>query len=51
MYLMAQGQAQGQISLSLRSITDASQQEAPEDTWRGGVNIVRFGVGTLATPR
>ena len=49
--LMAQGQAQGQISLSLRSITDASQQEAPEDTRRGGVNIVRFGVGTLATPR
>lgn len=50
--LLAQGQAQGQLSLSLRSISDASQKDdATEDTRRGGVNIVRFGVGTLATPR
>jgi pilus assembly protein CpaB len=50
--LLAQGQSQGQLSLSLRSITDASQKiEAIEDTRRGGVNIVRFGVGTMTTPR
>lgn len=50
--LLAQGQAQGQLSLSLRSITDALQKDdATEDTRRGGVNIVRFGVGTMATPR
>ena len=50
--LLAQGQSQGQLSLSLRSVTDASQKnEATEDTRRGGVNIVRFGVGTMTTPR
>jgi pilus assembly protein CpaB len=50
--LLVQGQAQGQLSLALRSVTDASQkEESTEDTRRGGVNIVRFGVGTLATPR
>ena len=42
----------GALSLSLRSITDASQQNEPtEDTKRTGVNIVRFGVGTMTTPR
>ena len=42
----------GTISLSLRSITDASQQTEPtDDTKRTGVNIVRFGVGTMTTPR
>ncbi|MDO9412949.1 MAG: Flp pilus assembly protein CpaB [Pseudolabrys sp.] len=50
--LLAQGQSQGQLSLSLRSVTDASQKpDATEDTRRGGVNIVRFGVGTVTTPR
>lgn len=50
--LLSQGQSQGQISLSLRSITDASQKpDTTEDTRRGGVNIVRFGVGTMTTPR
>jgi pilus assembly protein CpaB len=49
--LLAQGQSQGQLSLSLRSITDASQKTDTEDTRRGGVNIVRFGVGTMTTPR
>ncbi len=50
--LLSQGQSQGQISLSLRSITDASQKpDTTEDTRRGGVNIVRFGVGTITTPR
>jgi pilus assembly protein CpaB len=42
----------GTLSLSLRSITDANEKNAPtEDTRRGGVNIVRFGVGTVTTPR
>ena len=42
----------GMLSLSLRSITDASQQtESTDDTKRTGVNIVRFGVGTMTTPR
>jgi pilus assembly protein CpaB len=50
--LLAQGQSQGQLSLSLRSVTDASQKvDSIEDTRRGGVNIVRFGVGTMTTPR
>jgi Flp pilus assembly protein CpaB len=45
-------QQMGTMSLALRSITDASQKtEAVEDTRRGGVNIVRFGVGTMTTPR
>lgn len=41
----------GLLSLSLRSITDASDSAPAEDTRRGGVNIVRFGVGTMTTPR
>ena len=41
----------GSLSLSLRSITDASDKAPVEDTRRGGVNIVRFGVGTVTTPR
>jgi pilus assembly protein CpaB len=50
--LLVQGQTQGQLSLTLRSVTDAAQKDdSTEDTRRGGVNIVRFGVGTLATPR
>lgn len=50
--LLVQGQTQGQLSLTLRSVTDASQKDdSTEDTRRGGVNIVRFGIGTLATPR
>ncbi|MDO8876472.1 MAG: Flp pilus assembly protein CpaB [Pseudolabrys sp.] len=41
----------GTLSLSLRSITDASESAPTKDTRRGGVNIVRFGVGTVTTPR
>ncbi len=41
----------GTLSLALRSITDASKDEAPPETTRTGVNIVRFGVGTMTTPR
>ena len=49
---LTMSQQMGTRSLALRSITDASQKtEAVEDTRRGGVNIVRFGVGTMTTPR
>jgi len=45
----------GTLSLSLRSITDAKQGAAPTDTdktgGRNAVNVVRFGVGTMTTPR
>ena len=42
----------GTLSLALRSVTDASQKDEPaEETKRSGINIVRFGVGTMTTPR
>jgi pilus assembly protein CpaB len=45
----------GSLSLALRSITDAQQDAAPTDTdkpsGRGAVNVVRFGIGTMTTPR
>jgi pilus assembly protein CpaB len=46
----------GSLSLALRSITDASHDDAPTDDDKAGgrrnsVNIVRFGVGTMTTPR
>ncbi len=42
----------GTLSLALRSITDASQKTVPVDeARRAGINIVRFGVGTMSTPR
>jgi pilus assembly protein CpaB len=44
-------QQSGALSLALRSITDASKTEAPPEKNRTGVNIVRFGVGTMTTPR
>jgi pilus assembly protein CpaB len=49
----AQAQQGGTISLALRSITDAAKTEAaPEKARTGtGVNIVRFGVGTMTTPK
>jgi pilus assembly protein CpaB len=44
----------GTLSLALRSITDA-QDAAPTDSDKSGgrnsVNVVRFGVGTMTTPR
>ena len=48
---LTMSQQMGSLSLSLRSITDASDSAPVEDTRRGGVNIVRFGVGTVTTPR
>jgi pilus assembly protein CpaB len=41
----------GTLSLALRSITDASRDDKPVETRRNGVNIVRFGVSTMTTPR
>ncbi|HEX5210753.1 MAG TPA: Flp pilus assembly protein CpaB [Pseudolabrys sp.] len=53
--VLAVSQQLGTLSLALRSITDASP-DAPktEDTRggrRNGVNVVRFGVGTMTTPK
>jgi len=48
----AQGTQGGTISLALRSITDASKNEEPEKAKKNaGINIVRFGVGTVTTPK
>jgi pilus assembly protein CpaB len=41
----------GALSLALRSITDASKTDAPAESRRTGINIVRFGVSTTTTPR
>lgn len=48
---LALAQQVGQLSLALRSITDASVKDAPVEKKKTGVNIVRFGVGTMTTPR
>jgi pilus assembly protein CpaB len=53
--VLAVSQQLGTLSLALRSIADASH-DAPktEDTLGGrrrGVNVVRFGVGTMMTPK
>jgi pilus assembly protein CpaB len=49
---LALSQKRGTVSLALRSITDAEKQDAPvEDQRNTGVNIVRFGVSTVSTPR
>ena len=52
---LAVSQQLGTLSLALRSITDAAS-DAPEsedkmDKHRTGVNIVRFGVGTMTAPK
>jgi pilus assembly protein CpaB len=45
----------GSLSLSLRSVTDASQKDAPADEENSGkrnaVNVIRFGVSTTTTPK
>ena len=53
---LALSQQMGSLSLALRSITDASGDNTPSDNDQSGgrrntVNIVRFGVGTMTTPR
>lgn len=45
-------QKRGSLSLALRSITDAEKQDGPVEAPRNnGINIVRFGVSTVSTPR
>lgn len=41
----------GTLSLALRSIVDASEKGKPVENRNTGVNIVRFGVSTVSTPR
>jgi len=52
---LALSQQVGTLSLALRSITDAQQDAAPTNTdktdGRNTVNVVRFGIGTMTTPR
>ena len=52
---LALSQQLGTLALALRSITDASrnepQSEAKLGGRRAGVNVVRFGVGTMTTPK
>jgi pilus assembly protein CpaB len=52
---LALSQQLGSLSLALRSITDATHDEPQTDekpgNRRNGVNIVRFGVGTMTTPK
>jgi pilus assembly protein CpaB len=48
---LALAQRIGTLALALRSIADASKNDKPETDdagTRGGVNVVRFGVGTTA---
>jgi pilus assembly protein CpaB len=52
---LALSQQLGTLSLALRSITDATKDapktdESPNNR-RNGVNVVRFGVGTMTTPK
>jgi pilus assembly protein CpaB len=52
---LALAQQLGSISLALRSITDAARENPKSEdapgTNRTGVNVVRFGVSTMTTPR
>jgi len=50
---LALSQKRGSLSLALRSITDAENNDAPVESQgkTTGVNIVRFGVSTVSTPR
>lgn len=43
----------GQLSLALRSLVDASGENDPpaEERRRGGINVVRYGVTTITTPK
>ncbi len=50
---LALSQQLGTLSLALRSITDANRNEPQTDGNKrsSGVNVVRFGVGTMTTPK
>ena len=53
--VLAVSQQLGTLSLALRSITDASPDAPKTENTRGGrrtgVNVVRFGVGTMTSPK
>jgi pilus assembly protein CpaB len=51
---LVMSRTQGQLSLALRSLVDASgdKGDAVEDRGRrNGVNVVRYGVTTIQTPK
>lgn len=49
---LALSQKRGSLSLALRSITDAEKNDGPVQGPRNtGINIVRFGISTVSTPR
>jgi pilus assembly protein CpaB len=52
---LARAKQMGVLTLALRSITDfnATNEKSPDDTNAGrrGINVVRFGVSTMATPK
>jgi pilus assembly protein CpaB len=51
---LALAQKLGSLSLALRSITDAARETKDDDTQntgRAGINVIRFGVGTVVTPK
>jgi pilus assembly protein CpaB len=52
---LALAQKLGTLSLALRSITDAARESSKDDdtqnTGRAGVNVIRFGVGTVVAPK
>jgi len=52
---LAVSQQLGSLSLALRSITDATrdepQSEEKSNSRKNGVNVVRFGVGTVTTTK
>jgi pilus assembly protein CpaB len=52
---LALSQQLGTLALALRSITDATQDQTQTEDKTGsrriGVNVVRFGVGTMTTPK
>jgi pilus assembly protein CpaB len=43
----------GTLSLTLRSVTDASKSDTPDESSgkKNSINVVRFGVGTQSTPK
>jgi pilus assembly protein CpaB len=50
---LARARQMGTLSLALRSLVDSDQKAEPEksDNRRGGINMVRFGVTTMTTPK
>jgi len=49
--VLGQARQTGTLSLALRSIVDFETQESTNDDNRRGINVVRFGVTTTATPK